>query len=155
MAHQSTIPFPKKPWGFGGRSFPRGWTYGLMLPRYKIFSRAYLPGPKERMALGRNKIPFWHSMRYDLQAQVSGDGNITPLNNVVLLSMMATSSQAKGFRSQFGQLVDDQGKVCRWSRVGINSPNMFGTAQKPFPIKHPYPMPNLLALLNRCANLAL
>lgn len=143
----------KQPWGFGQASFPSGWRYGLLLPRRTVASRAYLPGPKERMALGRTRIPFWWVMDFTLEPQASGDGTITPIYNFTLLSMMATSEQEAGFRTQNFQLSDNCGSGAAFSRVGIDFPNAAGTAQRPLFIKKPYPMPNMLSLLNRTANL--
>ena len=148
-------PFRGGAWGFRrAPSFPEGYPYGLMLSYAKTASRAYLPSALERRSLGKNKQPFWWVFDYDLQSQASDDDAIAPTANFVALSMMSTSSQAAGFRTQFRQMADNKGLGFNFSRVPVDNANLFGTAQYPAFLKHPYPMPNHLSLLNRTANKA-
>ena len=136
-------------------TFPPGWTLGLVLPWCVMTARAYLPSVPERRALGSRKTPFWHVLNYTLQAQETGDSGIVPTSNFTALALVATTDQARGLRARFRQIVDERGNGFNFSRVPINDANGFGTAQRPLFLKHPYPMPNLLSVLNRTANRAL
>jgi hypothetical protein len=49
-------------------------------------------------------------------------------------------------------MVDDVNGF-RMSRTGINNANIFGTAQNPFILRRPFPMPNNCSLLNKIANM--
>ncbi len=150
-------PFPRGGvWKFGRGQFPRGWPFGFLMPGSTLASSAYMPGPKERRALGYNRIPYWHVINYAAGAQVSLDDEILPVGNFILLALTATRSQmGPGFQSQFFQLADESGTGFRFSRIGIIDFNVFGTAERPWIFKIPYPLPNLLALLNRTANRSL
>lgn len=138
-----------------GMTYPEGWTLGLVLPWCIPTARAYLPSVPERRAIGARKTPFWYAMNYSLQAQVTDNNGVSPLGNFVALAVLGSTSQARGFRTKFRQLVDQSGKGFSFSRVPIDDVNSGGTAQRPLFLKHPYPMPNNLGLLNRTANKAL
>lgn len=138
-----------------GMSYPEGWTLGLVLPWCIPTARAYLPSVPERRAIGAHKTPFWLALDYDLQAQVTDNNGGAPFGNFVALALVATTSQARGFRTQFRQLADVNGVGFTFSRVPIDDVNAVGTAQRPMFIKHPYPMPNFLSVLNRTVNKAL
>ena len=138
-----------------GMSYPEGWRLGLVLPWCIVMARAYLPSPPERQAIGSRKTPFWYALDYNLQAQVTDNNGISPTGNFVGLAIVSTASQGRGFRTQFRQLADEQGNGFAFSRVPIDDVNSTGTAQRPLFLKHPYPMPNNLSLLNRTANKAL
>lgn len=157
MATQSRIPWPRSAWGFGGRSYPRGYSYGLLLPRRTLRTRAYVPDARDRMALGHGKLPYWHVMNFSLASQETQDGAIVPTDNFILLAMMGTSTPFTvgvdlPFRTQSFQLTDTSGNGVRFSTVGVDGENFVGTAQRPMIIKRPYPTPNMLSILNRTAN---
>ncbi len=154
MLRQSRIPFPRKPWGRGGGSYPAAYTFGLLLSARGLGSVAYLPAVKERRALGRNRVPFWHVLSYNVQSQASDNQSIAPTGNFVALSMMATPTTNNQLRTQFRQIADEGGMGFNLSRVLVDNLNQFGTAQRPFIFRHLYPMPNHLSLLNRMTNLA-
>ena len=157
MATRMSPPFNRRgAWREGQKPYPRGWPFGLLMPGTTIASSAYLPGPRERRALGGNRVPYWHIINYAAGAQVSLDDQVLPVGDFVLLALTATRSQmGPGFQSQFFQLADDKGTGFRFSRIGIIDFNCFGTAERPWIFKYPYPLPNLLALLNRTANRSL
>ena len=136
-------------------TYPEGWTLGLVLPWCVATARAYLPSPPERRAIGATKTPFWLAMDYSLQAQVTDNNGLSPTGNFVALAIVATATQAKGFRTQFRQIIDEQGNGFTLSNVPIEQGNACGTAQRPLFLKHPYPMPNHLSVLNRTTNKAL
>jgi hypothetical protein len=157
MASRAQSPrwWQRGPWKFaGGAPFPRGWTFGLVTPGYKLLSSAYLPGSKARRAIGSNRIPFWHVVNYTLAALASGDDRILPTNHFILLSIMATMSQGNGFQTQFFQVADDKGTGFRFSNVGVIFDEITGTAEAPYIMRRPYPMQDLLPLANRVANRA-
>ncbi len=157
MYRNSRTPFPRKPYGRGGGAYPPGYTFGLLLSSLGLASVVYLPSVKERRALRRNRIPFFHVINYDLQSQASDNIAIAPTGNFVALSMMATSGTPIApltFRAQFRQIADESGMGFNLSRALIDNANEFGTAQNPSFFKHPYPMPNHLSLLNRATNIA-
>lgn len=126
----------------------------VALPWANLMERAYLPSPIERKALGRCKTPFWHVLEFSLQAEETGDSGIVPTSNFTALALLATTDQSAGFRARLRQIVDEQGNGFNFSRVPIRDVNLVGTAQRPLFLKHPYPMPNLLSLLNRTTNRA-
>lgn len=143
-------------------SYPPGWVWGLGLPRALTYSRWLLADPPARRALGSNKHPFWWTFDYNdmgpigpLQAQQTQNGAIMPNNNFVALAVLGSSTQLKGFRTQFRMLTDDEGGGANWSRVGIEQSNACGTAAQPMFLRHPVPMPNNLSVLNRTANKAI
>ncbi len=116
--------------------------------------------------LGQNRAPYWWPFNYNtqdsnsLQAQQTLDAAISPAGNFIILKILATASQPKGFRTQFRQLVDSNGGGLNFSRVGIEQSNMAGLVgdpvlpQAPFTLPIPYATPNLLSILNRTANKA-
>ena len=138
-----------------GTTYPEGWTLGLVLPWCVATARAYLPSSPERRAIGSRKSPFWLVLDYDLQAQVTDNNGVSPTGNFVALAIVSTATRTRGFRTQFRQLADEQGNGFALSPVPIDDVNAAGTAQRPLFLKHPYPMPNHLSLLNRTANKAL
>lgn len=116
--------------------------------------------------LGHARAPYWWPFNYNtqesnsLQAQQTLDGAISPAANFILLKLLATASQPKGFRTQFRQLINSNGGGLNFSRVGIEQSNVaglvgtVGTPQAPFTLPIPYATPNLLSILNRTANKA-
>jgi len=149
------VRFRRGPWKTGGRQYPVGWPFGLLLPETGLASSAYVTTPKDRRALGKQRVPFWQVINYTLGALVSGDDQVMPVGNFVALALVGTSEQGPtSYQSQDFQLVDEQGQGFRFSRVGVIDSNIHGTANQPFIFRRPYPMPDLLSLLNRTANRA-
>ena len=145
---ESTIPWPRKPWWRGNP--PSGQSFGYLLPTSLVTALYRVPTARDIRALGRNKVPYFWVINYNAMAsQDTADDQIAPTSNFVLLSMQYTSSQAAGIRSQLFQVADDSGNGFRFSRVGVDGDNMFGTARHPLYLRRPYPMPNNYSLLNR------
>lgn len=149
-------PWPRKPWGFGSVSFPAEYTYGLILPQRGLRTRAYLPGPKDRMVLGKTKLPYFHVMDFSLTSQESLDGTILPTDNFTMLAIMGTAKLdgegAAHFRTQSFQLTDTNGNGLKFSSTAVDDANAVGSAMLPLILRCPYPAPNMLAILNRTAN---
>lgn len=148
--------FRRGPWRFGGPQFPSGWPFGLLLPETGLQSSAYVTPPKERQALGlAQRLPYWFVINYTVGALISSDDQILPVGNFVALALIGSSQQGPtSYQTQWFQLVDGQGQGFRFSRIGVIDRNMIGTANRPFILRHIYPMPNLLSLLNRLSNRA-
>lgn len=135
--------------------FPRGWPFGFLMPEMGLASSAYVPTPRDRLALGTQRVPYWLVINYTPGALVSVDDQMLPIGNFVALALLGTSERGPtSYQTQFFQLADTTGSGFRFSRIGIIDQNGVGTAERPFVFKRPYPMPDLLALLNRTANRA-
>ena len=153
LVANSRKPFRRGPWPRKQGVFPRGWPFGFLMPGYGLATSAWLPGPKDRRALGEQRVPYWLVVNYTLNALASGDDQFLPTGNFCALAFMASSTLGPGsFQTQNFQLADTQGQGFRFSRTGIIDLNCIGTAQAPFVLRRPYPMPDLLSLLNRISN---
>lgn len=149
------VRFRRGPWKTGGRQYPAGWPFGFLLPGTGLSSSAYVTIPKDRRALGRERVPFWQVINYAPGALVSLDDQILPVGNFVALAFVGSSEQGPAsYQTQHFQVVDEQGQGFRFARVGVVESNIMGTANRPFIFRRPYPMPDLLSLLNRMANRA-
>jgi hypothetical protein len=149
------VRFRRGPWKTAKRQYPVGWPFGFLIPETGLASSAYVTTPKDRRALGKQRVPFWQVINYALGALVSGDDQVMPVGNFVALALVGTSEQGPGsYQTQHFQLVDEAGQGFRFSRVGVIDSNINGTANRPFIFRRPYPMPDLLSLLNRTANRA-
>lgn len=153
MAQQSRAPALPSAWDHDTcRCLPRRWALGLITPQRKLASRAYYPGPVVRFALGDSKRAYWHVLDYTLAARRSADNEIIPQDGFVLMALTGNSQRAPGFRTQFFQVLDGKNGL-RWSRTGVNFPNLLGSGALPFVLRRPYPAPELRAILNRVGNL--
>lgn len=109
----------------------------------------------QRRAIGSRKTPFWLALDYSLAALVTDYNGAPAAGNFIALAIVGTSSRSRGFRTRFHQVVGEGGAAIPLSRVPIDQANAVGTAQRPLFLRHPFPMPNFLSLLNRTANRAL
>jgi hypothetical protein len=153
----SRVRFERGPWRRGGAQFPAGWPFGFLLPATTLASSAWVTSPKDRAALGTQRLPFWLVINYTPGSLVSVDDQMLPVGNFVALALLGTSQQGPtSYQTQFFQLVDEKGQGFRFSRVGVIDANAVGASgavgTRPFVFQRPYPMPDLLALLNRVAN---
>lgn len=154
MPYQSKVPYPRRPWGYNGvdQFNPTEAEMRLMLPGSRAeCARRRLPNAFR--LIGRNKYPYWHSFNYDLQSQTSDNSAIVPQNNFVALSFVGSVSAAAGARAQSFQMGSDNAGL-KDSRVPVNVANQFGTAQLPYFVRRPMPLPDGRPRLNRCVNLA-
>src|SRR5262249_34831453 len=125
----------------GTKPFPPNFVFGFMTPGRTIASSAYLPGVKQRRALGSNRIPFWHVLNYSLASLQALDNNALPSNDFVLLAIVGTSSQGpNSFQTQFYQVNAPGGAGLKLSRVPVTDSNIVGSAQAPAIQKRPWPM---------------
>lgn len=153
MASQSKSPFIRGGvWKWGGLRYPRGWKLGLYLPNDRVLSRLLVPSPKDRMALGLDRYPYWYVMNYTLASRDSGDNRVIPDKDFTALMLLAsTNRDVPSFHAGFFQVIGEGGY--RFQRVSVDSRNMFGTAQFPFLLKRPFHHPDGEPLLNRVINL--
>ena len=154
---QSTSPwFRRGAWKWGGLKYPKGWKLGLYLPRWGIRSRLFVPSPKDRMALGPDRYPYWYVLDYTGAnapiARDSGDDRLLPDRDFTALALLGNSDQAAPtFTTGFFQVIGEGG--FRFQRVAVDSRSMLGTARFPLLLKHPFHHPNGEPLLNRVINL--
>ncbi len=130
----------------------------IILPRRKLASRAYAPGPRAREGL-QFKVPRWYVFNFTGVGQVAGtlgprqasEARVVTGRNFYLLAIIATSTQvaAGGFRAQFY----DARRKKRFSDRGINFANLAGSAQNPFLERRPYFIPAQSPILMRAQNL--
>lgn len=147
--------FARGPWPRGRGVFPRGWRFGFLTPNRTLAAAAWYPGAPERRALGENRLPYWHVIDYAPGALISLDDQMVPKGNFVALAMIGSSTQGPGsYQTHFFQMADTDGRGFRLSRIPVIEGNIMGTAQLPFVLRRPYPMPNLLSLMNRTTNRA-
>ncbi len=134
--------------------FPRGWPLGVITGPRKHATKNFMPGPRERMAIGRRVSPFWHVVNFALPARETADSQIVPRDNFALAALMATTDQpapaGATFHARFFQVRGQAGYS--FSRTGINGGNCLGTAPRPFYFRKPYWAPNGEAILCRAAN---
>ncbi len=148
--------FPRGPWPRGRGRFPQGWKYGFLTPIRTLASAAWLPGGPERRALGEyNRLPFWHVINYAPAGLTALDDQILPKANFVALAFIGNATQGPGsYQTHFFQMANTEGTGFRLSRIAVIEGNAVGTGALPFILRRPYPMPNLLSLMNRITNRA-
>jgi hypothetical protein len=138
---QSRAVLTPSVWERGASAWPRAWGVGKILPR------------RVRVALAGAIHPYWHVINNALAARESQDSDILPDDDFTAIALIGSATEPpRSFRSQFYQVVDpDNGYQI--SRLPVNQENLLGTAQRPFLLRNPYPMPNRHAFLNRTQNM--
>ena len=137
--------------------FPAAYKLGIYTGQRKVTSRAFLPGPLERMAIGQPVEPYWHVVNFAPESRDSGDGEVVPTGSLAYMALMASTDQAApagqnaSFDAHLYQVAGEKSGH-RWQRTLVNAPNFFGTAQQPFYLRKPYYAPNRMPLLVRVSN---
>lgn len=141
MHVQSRAALTPSVWERGSTAWPRMWGVGIILPR------------RVRLSLAGAAHPYWHVIASALAARESQDSDILPDDDFTAIALIGSATEPeRSFRSQFYQVVDaDNGYQI--SRLPVNQENLLGSAQRPFLLRHPYPMPNRHAFLNRTQNM--
>ncbi len=130
----------------------------IILPRRKMASVAYAPGPRAREGLAF-KVPRWYVLNFTgvgqaagtLAAREAAEARVVTGRNFYLLAIIASSAQVAGFRAQ----LMDAGRKRKFSDRGLDFGNLAGTAQNPFLLRRPYFIPQRTPIISRAVNLAI
>jgi hypothetical protein len=147
----------EKPWPY---PVPGWLKYGLGYSSRNHTSRAFYPDARQRAVVlgGYEVIPFFMVYNYDLATRDVQDNQVVPSGDYYVCGMTAnqTSESEAGpsgnFQSQLVEMLPN-GKVNnRWSQVGVNDVNGWGTGQNPMILRFPYHNTDLAPLVQHMVN---
>jgi len=117
----------------------------------QTLSPDYLPDQGEIDALDPRLRPYAFPLfNGSIGAQQTGRFKYASQTEAWILSLVASSSQAAGFAAQFYDTEQQQ----LWEMVPVANMLRFGTALRPFWLKHPYHLPMGGQIQSRVINLA-